>query len=186
MISTSLPQYTFGLATLLLLNFQAQAQTRPAPRPRAVAAAEAPAGQSALLRAGTIIVMETTGPLSSKDAQVGQTVPLRVKYDVVIRGRAVIKAGAPGSAQVLTAEHRKGMGKQGSLSIKPTVVQAVDGQMVPVTSNAVGTAGEDSKGAAIGLALAVSPLFLLKKGKEASIPPGYEIQANVASDAEIE
>jgi len=32
----------------------------------------------------------------------------------------------------------------------------------------------------------VSPLFLLKKGKDATIPPGYELQANVASEMNIE
>ncbi|GAB3845194.1 hypothetical protein GCM10028822_03310 [Hymenobacter terrigena] len=146
--------------------------------------AEAP--KPTVLKTGTLVVLETTSPLSSKDAQVGQSVSLRVKFDVVIKGRTVIKAGAAGSAQVVGAEHRKGMGKEGSLSIKPSVVQAVDGQMVPLSSNAVGQAGSDTKGATIGLAVALSPLFLLKKGKDATIPPGYEMQANVATDIEIE
>ena len=40
--------------------------------------------------------------------------------------------------------------------------------------------------AAVALAVAVSPLFLLKKGKDATIPPGYELQAAVANEVEIE
>jgi len=146
--------------------------------------AEAPKGT--LLRAGTLVVLETSNTLSSNDAQMGQNVSLRVKYDVMVSGRAVIKAGAPGSAQVVTAERRKGMGKEGSLAIKPTVVQAADGQMIPLTGSSSNSAGDDKKGAAIGLAVVVSPLFLLKKGKDATIPAGYELQGSVASETTIE
>ncbi|WP_345072477.1 hypothetical protein [Hymenobacter fastidiosus] len=146
--------------------------------------AQAPKGT--LLRAGTLIVLETTNVLSSRDAQTGQNVSLRVKYDVMVSGRAVIKAGAPGSAQVISAEQRKGMGKEGSLAIRPSVVQAVDGQMIPLTGSSTSSAGTDTKGAAIGLAVVVSPLFLLKKGKDATIPAGYELQGSVASETTIE
>ncbi|MBD2722652.1 hypothetical protein [Hymenobacter armeniacus] len=167
---TSFTRFKTAMPALLMLALASRAE---APKP-------------ALLKTGTLVVLETTSPLSSKDAQMGQSVSLRVKYDVIIKGRTLIKAGAAGSAQVVNAEHRKGMGKEGSLSIKPSVVQAVDGQMVPLSSNAVGSAGSDTKGATIGLAVALSPLFLLKKGKDATIPPGYEMQANVATDVEIE
>lgn len=138
------------------------------------------------LKAGTLVVLETSNPLSSKDAQAGQSVSLRVKYDVMVSGRAVIKAGAPGSAQVVAAEQRKGLGKEGTLSIKPTVVQAVDGQMIPLSGNGVGQSGQDTKGGTIALAVVVSPLFLLKKGKDATIPAGYEMQATVASETVVE
>ncbi|RAK69822.1 hypothetical protein DLM85_02920 [Hymenobacter edaphi] len=138
------------------------------------------------LKAGTLVVLETSNPLSSKDAQLGQSVTLRVKYDVMINGRAVIKAGAPGSAQVVTAEQRKGLGKEGSLAIRPTVVQAVDGQMIPLTGSGVGQNGQDTKGGTIALAVVVSPLFLLKKGKDATIPAGYEMQATVATESVIQ
>lgn len=144
------------------------------------------AAQKRTLKAGTLVVLETSNALSSKDAQAGQSVSLRVKYDVMVNGKAVIKAGAPGSAQVVSAEQRKGLGKEGSLSIKPTVVQAVDGQMIPLTGTGVGQSGQDTKGGTIALAVVVSPLFLLKKGKDATIPAGYEMQANVASETEVE
>lgn len=138
------------------------------------------------LPAGTIVILETTVPISSKDAQVGQSVGLRVKYDVVVKKKVLIKAGASGSAQVTDAQAGKGMGKQGSLSLRPSVVQAVDGQMVPLSGNGASAAGEGKTGNAVALAVVVSPLFLLKKGKNATIPPGYELQAAVANEVEIE
>ncbi len=136
----------------------------------------------ATLKAGALVVLETTVPLSSKDAQLGQNVGMRVKYDVMADGRTVIKAGAPASGQVTSAEHHKGLGKQGSLAIRPSAAQAVDGQMVPLTGAATSAAGSGTAGAAIGLAVVVSPLFLLHKGKEASLPAGYELQATVGAE----
>ena len=144
--------------------------------------AHAQSAGPAILKAGTLVVMETTTALSSKDAQAGQTVGLRVKYDVMADGRTVIKAGAPGSGQVTAAEHHKGLGKEGTLAIKPSVVQAIDGQMVPLTGAGASSAGSGSTGSAVALALVVSPLFLLHKGKEANIPAGYEMQGNVGSE----
>ena len=144
--------------------------------------AHAQAQTPAVLKAGTLVVLETTAPLSSKDAQAGQSVGLRVKYDVMADGRAVIKAGAPGSGQVTEAEHHRGMGKKGTLAIRPSVVQAVDGQMVTLTGAGTSSAGSSTVGSAIALAVVVSPLFLLHKGKEASIPAGYEMQGNVGAE----
>jgi hypothetical protein len=145
-----------------------------------------PAGKPIVMPAGTLVILETTMPLSSRDAQVGQTLTLRAKFDVMIKGRIAIKGGAIGSAQVTSVAQRKGMGKEGSLTIRPTVVQAVDGQMVPLTSNGNSSSGNETKAATVGLAVVVSPLFLLKKGKDATLPPGYELQASVASETTIE
>lgn len=168
--------------TLLWLCTFAQPALAQAP------AADAPTAQPAApatLKTGALVVLETAAPLSSKDAQMGQSIGLRVKYDVLVDGRVVIKAGAPGSGQVTTAQHHKGVGKQGTLAIRPSAVQAVDGQMIPLTGAVVSTAGSGTAGSAIGLAVVVSPLFLLHKGKEASIPAGYELQANVGSETVV-
>lgn len=159
----------FSLVTAVLLGGLAlpgQAQTAP-PAP---------------LKAGALVVLETTAPLSSKDAQVGQRVAMRVKYDVMADGRAVIKAGAPASGQVTSAEHHKGLGKEGTLAIRPSAAQAVDGQLVPLSGAPTSAAGSGTAGAAIGLAVVVSPFFLLHKGKEASLPAGYELQATVGAE----
>ena len=94
---------------------------------------------------------------------------LRVKYDVMADGRAVIKADAPGSGQI-------------TLAIRPSVVQAVDGQMITLTGAGTSSAGSSSVGPAVALAVAVSPLFLLYKGKGASIPVGYEMRGNVGTE----
>ena len=163
------------LLALTLGGAASLSQAHPAPRPTAT-----------LLKAGTVVVLETTTALSSEKATMGQNVGLRVKYAVVVDGRTVIAQGAPAAAQVADAQHRRGVGKQGNLSIKPTMAQAVDGQALPLVGTTTSSVGDDKKGASIGLAVAVSPLFLLKKGKEATIPAGFELQATVANDTTIQ
>ena len=94
---------------------------------------------------------------------------MQIKYDVMADGRAVIKADAPGSGQI-------------TLAIRPSVVQAVDGQMITLTGAGTSSAGSSSVGPAVALAVVVSPLFLLHKGKEASIPVGYGMRGNVGTE----
>lgn len=132
-----------------------------------------------------MVVLETTDGLSSASAKLGQAVPMRVKYDVKVNGQTVIQAGAPASGQVMAVMHHKGVGKQGNLAVKASAAQAVDGQMVPPTGGNIDTAGEGTAGSSIALAAVVSPLFLLKKGKEATIPAGFEMQAQVASETQV-
>ncbi len=135
--------------------------------------------------AGTTVVMETMNELSSANMSVGQSISLRVKYDVIVKGKVLIKGGAMASGQVTSVEQRGGMGKKGSFAMRPTVAQAVDGQMIVLTNGGASMAGEGKAGSSIALAAVVSPLFLLKKGKDAVIPPGYELQGVVANQAGI-
>lgn len=137
------------------------------------------------LPAGTTVVMETLNELSSGNMSTGMTVSLRVKYDVIVKGKVLIKGGAMASGQVTNVEQRGGMGKKGSFSMRPTVAQAIDGQMIVLTNGGASMSGEGKTGSSVALAAVVSPLFLLKKGKDATIPPGYEMQGTVANAAEI-
>ena len=137
------------------------------------------------LPAGTTVVMETVNELSSGNMSAGQSVPLRVKYDVIVKGKVLIKGGAMASGQITSVEQRGGMGKKGSFNMRPTVAQSIDGQMIVLTNGGASMAGEGKTGSSVALAAVVSPLFLLKKGKDAVIPPGYELQGTVANQAEI-
>ncbi len=149
------------------------------------ALAQSGASAEGKLQSGTTVVLETIQELSSGNMSVGQSVPLRVKYDVIVKGKVLIKGGAMASAQVTSVEARGGMGKKGSFAMRPTVVQAIDGQMIVLANGGASMVGENKVGGAVALAAVVSPLFLLKKGKDAVIPPGYEMQGTVANAAEI-
>jgi hypothetical protein len=66
----------------------------------------------------------------------------------------------------------KGLGKEGSITINFSKVKAADGSTVPIRSTKNAIQGENKGGASVTLVLVSSPLFLLKKGKEAKIPEG--------------
>ena len=84
-----------------------------------------------LRRAGAAVF-----PINGKQVHAGQTIDLRVKYDVVVNGYTVISAGAPAKAIISSAEKNKMLGKGGELQLMPQYVQTVDGQFLPVTGMA--------------------------------------------------
>ncbi|MBV6653003.1 MAG: hypothetical protein KI786_04560 [Mameliella sp.] len=144
------------------------------------------------LHSGTPIELETLFPLSSKNVQSGQTIDLRVKYDVIVKGHTLISAGAPAKAIISTAEKQKMFGKGGELQLMPQYVQTVDGQFLPVTGMAANYEGKDRKGWAIGgiaagvLTGGVGFLALpFIKGKAVEVPAGTSINCSVLGKREI-
>lgn len=144
------------------------------------------------LHSGTPIELETLFPLSSKNVQSGQTIDLRVKYDVIVKGHTLISAGAPAKAIISTAEKQKMFGKGGELQLMPQYVQTVDGQFLPVTGMAANYEGKDRKGWAIGgiaagvLTGGVGFLALpFIKGKAVEVPAGTTINCSVLGKREI-
>lgn len=59
------------------------------------------------------------------------------------------------------------------------------GQIINLSSGSFGKEGQDRLGVAIGLGVFVCLLFLLMKGKNAEISPGYQVEAVVASTTTI-
>ncbi len=142
--------------------------------------------EKVILRAGTPVMLETTTLISSNAVAPGQEISLRVKYDVKVGDKVVIRAGAPATAQVIRVQKAKALGKPGYIEIEAKSVTAVDGTRVPLTGGRVYVEGDDRQTLSIVLGIFVCVLLLLLKGKEAEIPPGYTIQAQVASDTPIE
>ncbi len=138
-----------------------------------------------ILKAGTSVTLETTSLVSSKLVSPGQTIELRVRNDVRIGNKVVIKAGAPAKAQVVRVQRAKALGKPGYLEIEARSVTAVDGTEVPLSGGRIYVEGEEKQTLSVVLGLFVCLLFLLMKGKDAEIPPGYTVSAQVASDVEI-
>ena len=115
------------------------------------------------LPAGTTVVMETISELSSANMSAGQSVPLRVKYDVIVKGKVLIKGGAMASGQITSVEQRGGMGKKGSFNMRPTVAQSIDGQMIVLTNGGASMAGEGKAGSSIALAAVVTGIWSLPR-----------------------
>ncbi len=144
------------------------------------------------LHSGTPIELETLFPLNSKNVQAGQTIDLRVKYDVIVNGHTLISAGAPAKAIISSAEKQKMFGKGGELQLMPQYVQTVDGQFLPVTGMAANYECKSRKGWAVGgvaagvLTGGVGFLALpFIKGKGVEVPAGTTINCSVLGKREI-
>ena len=145
-----------------------------------------PVEQAVVLKAGTVIPLETMNVIKSNNATVGQTIDLRVTRDVMAEGQTVIPAGSIAKGQITRSEKAKGLGKAGFLSIQIKSVTAVDGQEVYLSGGNVSEEGEEKQTIAIVLGLFVCILFLFMKGKDAQIPPGFSFNSNVASTINIQ
>ena len=148
--------------------------------------ASAPVEQVVVLKAGTVIPLETINVIKSDNATVGRTIDLRVTRDVEVDGQTVIPAGSIAKGQVTRSQKAKGLGKAGFLEIQIKSVTAVDGQEVYLAGGNVSEEGDDKATLAIVLGLFVCILFFFMKGKNAEIPPGFSFDSNVASTINIQ
>jgi hypothetical protein len=148
--------------------------------------ASSPVEQVVVLKAGTVIPLETINVIKSENATVGRTIDLRVTRDVDVDGQTVIPAGSIAKGQITRSQKAKGLGKAGFLEIQIKSVTAVDGQEVYLAGGNVSEEGDDKATIAIVLGIFVCILFLLVKGKNAEIPPGFSFDSNVASTVNIQ
>ena len=138
-----------------------------------------------VLNAGSIIPLETVSMIQSDLVSVGQTIDFRVKNDVKVDGKTVVAGGSIARGQVVRAQKAKGFGKAGLIEIQIKSVTAVDGQEVSLTGGNVFQEGQDKQTLSIVLGIFVCLLFLIMKGKNAQIPPGYQITSSVATTMTI-
>ena len=134
---------------------------------------------------GTLLKVKSLSPISSKTAKEGDVLEFALYEDLIVKGQTLVKEGTLVHALIEESQKAKGVGKQGSLKIQFTYTKAVDGTKVPLRSSKGNIEGENKGGASVALAVVVSPLFLLKKGKEAKIPEGKIMEAYVGRDVEV-
>ena len=138
-----------------------------------------------VLNSGTYVPLETMSMIRSDQVSIGQIIDFRIKYDVKVGDKTVIPAGSIAKGQVMLAQSARGVGKQGFVKIQVTSVQAVDGQEVFLSGGNVFQEGEDQQMLSILLGVFVCILFLTMKGKNAEVPPGYSVNAYVATTVTI-
>jgi hypothetical protein len=135
--------------------------------------------QSATLHAGDRILLATTEPLSSKTSAKGDMVSLRTAEDLSVDGRPVIPAGTPAVGQVVDARSVGGLGVSGKLVIRPLYLRVKD-----KTVRLRGAASDKATlgtGGVIGVAL-----FAVVSGRNATIPAGTVLAAEVEKDVVVE
>jgi hypothetical protein len=126
-----------------------------APCAAAPNASSAPLGQRIMLLAGTPVNVHLVKPLSSGDADVGDTFAIQATDDVIVAGRVVIRKDADGEGSVLSVDRAGSHGHAGSLALGYTWISSVDGVKIAL-SNAAPAAGSNAAAGAASATAAVS------------------------------
>src|SRR5436305_878891 len=131
-------------------------------------------GEELVLTEGAPLNLVTAQEVSSKTAKPGDSVSFKVDEDVVVNGHVVISKGTLAKGSVINAEKSGRMGKSGKLGIQVESTTTVDGQPLRLRA-AKGKEGADKTNSVTALSILVSPLFLLKKGEDATIKEGTKV-----------
>ena len=134
---------------------------------------------------GTVVRVKSIADISSKEAKSGDLVDFVCAEDIFVGDKLIIKQNARVYARIEEAEHAKALGKQGSLKIAFEGIKAVDGQKIPLRAVRGTTEGKSTLASTVALSVVLSPLFLLKKGKEIKLPKGHLLESYLAQDVDI-
>ena len=127
---------------------------------------------------GTPVALRFLQTVSSEEVAVGQAVALAAARDIIVKGKVVIKNGAPAQATIVKCEKKGAIGEAGEVIISARSVTAIDGTEVPLRDT-LSIKGKEKVGGTVALSVLVCPLFLLRKGETAMITSGSELRAYV-------
>ncbi len=145
---------------------------------------ESPQAGEVTIPDGTDFEIVTVDEISSKTATEGDPLTFKVAEDVKIGGQVVIAKDTIVKGTVSNSQKSGRMGKSGKLGIRVESTLAVDGQKVRLRASK-GKEGDDKTGSVIALTILVSPLFLLKHGKDAKIKPGTKIKVYTDEETKV-
>ena len=132
--------------------------------------------------ANTLIKVETTAPVSSKNMQAGDTLPFRVVEDIFVDGKLVFVTGLPGEGTVTDVRRARNIMSNGKLEIDFHTLKTVDGQDAKTFSGVEAREEMKAQSMARGLSLigltfsgkygGVEEVFV--RGKNIELPAGIQ------------
>ena len=141
--------------------------------------------ETVTLKSNTVLVVKNNQEISTKQYKTGQEVILYVGADVKVKGKTVIKSGAPVIASIQSSQQEEMAGGSGKIIVAVQLVETVDGQNIPISGQFVYEA-DSERGGTVAAGVILCPLVLLNKGEPGVIPVGAQIRALTISETEIE
>lgn len=132
----------------------------------------------------TAVRLTLSEPLSSATNDVDDPVRFEVTEDVKVGEFIAVPKGSTAVGHVVEVEPRRRMGRAGKLNFSIDHVKATDGSNLRLRASST-RKGDDRTGAVIIGTVIVSPLFLIMRGKDISIPKGTSLVAYVDGDREV-
>jgi hypothetical protein len=121
--------------------------------------------------ADTLVELETTEAISSRDRKPGDSFGLRLHAPLIVDGSVVIPAGTMGIGQIVHAERARGGGKPGELILAARYLQ-LDDRQVRLHGMKLFAVGGDHSKTALAVAMAVGVFGQFVHGGEVEIPAG--------------
>jgi hypothetical protein len=141
-------------------------------------------GRTLKIQDATSIRLALMEPLSSATNQVDDPVRFEVTEEVKVGDVVAIPRGSTAVGHVVEVEPRRRLGRAGKLNFSIDHVKAPDGTNVRLRASST-RKGDDKTGTVIVGSVLLSPLFLIMRGKDISIPTGTSFSAYVDGDREI-
>jgi|HubBroStandDraft_1064217.scaffolds.fasta_scaffold03688_6 hypothetical protein len=132
----------------------------------------------------TTVHLSLTQSLSSATNKVDDPVAFEVTEDIKVGDVIAIPKGSMAVGHVVEVEPHRSLGRAGKLNFAIDNVKAPDGSNVRLRAVSI-RKGEDKTGAVIAGTLLLSPLFLLKRGKDVTVEKGTALTVYVDGDREI-
>ncbi len=132
----------------------------------------------------TSIRLSLMESLSSATNSVDDPVRFEVTEDVNAGGVVAIPKDSTAVGHVVEVEPRRRLGRAGKLNFSIDHVKAPDGTNIRLRASTA-RKGDDKTGTVIVGTVLLSPLFLIMRGKDVSIPKGTNLIAYVDGDREI-
>lgn len=186
------------LQTLILVPLYPQPTPQNPPTGTKVSSKES-SGQSTtpfqklLVKDGTPIKLKLKRGVYSQYAKIGDEVDYLVDEEVVVNGKIIVPEGAIVKGKVVSAEHKRRMGRGGKIDISADSIKLFNSQSIPLRAfqhARGGGQGLDMSGemlAAAALTLGVgAPFVLFKHGKDIEIRQGSSFTAFVDGDTWLE
>ena len=129
----------FAFALLFVSAASAQNDVQDAP----VFSSKGLFSNKATLTSGSLVILETTEYLTSDNVTVGKTLQFRVRTNVIAEKEVVIRTGALAVGRVKSIEPST-YNNPAEIRIELQYVQAVDGQMVPLSGQEQSLRGQFS------------------------------------------
>src|SRR5690348_8013999 len=149
--------------------------------------------QKLLIKDGTPVKMKLKRGVYSQYAKVGDEVDYLVDDELVVNGKIIVPEGALVKGKVVSAEHKRTMGRGGKIDISADSIKLFNSQSIPLRAFQQargGGQGLDMSGemlAAASLTLGVgAPFVLFKHGKDIEIRQGSSFTAFVNGDTWLE
>jgi hypothetical protein len=149
--------------------------------------------QKLLVKDGTPIKLKLKHGVYSQYAKIGDEVDYLVDEEVLVDGKIIVPEGAIVKGKVVSAEHKRTMGRGGKIDISADSIKLFNRQSIPLRAfqhARGGGQGLDMSGemlAAASLTLGVgAPFVLFKHGKDIEIRQGSSFTAYVNGDTLLE